>query len=127
MTHIFKQQIMCRRQTKNVGFCLKHIFVLARIYICKGEVMENIVKKAENQNSRVVLENRSRLSITGVARVDSTNETSIIIMVRDSKMCVSGSAMHITRLSIEEGVVEIEGTINSIKYSGGNVLKRIFK
>lgn len=89
--------------------------------------MENIVKKAENTQSRVVLENRTRLTITGVSKVDSTNETSIVLFVKETKMCISGSDMHITRLSIEEGVVEIEGTINCIKYASGNMLKRIFK
>lgn len=90
--------------------------------------MENIiVKKAENITSRVVLENRARLTITGVGRVDNSNETSIVLLVNETKLCVNGTDMHIVRLSIEEGVVEIEGTINAIKYSGGNVLKRIFK
>lgn len=89
--------------------------------------MENIVKKAENTQSRVVLENRTRLTVTGVTKVDSSNETSIVLHIKETKMCISGSDMHITRLSIEEGIVEIEGTINTIKYASGTMLKRIFK
>lgn len=89
--------------------------------------MENIVKKAENVQSRVVLENRTRLTITGVSKVDNSNESSIVLHIKDTKMCILGSDMHITRLSIEEGIVEIEGTINTIKYASGNMLKRIFK
>lgn len=89
--------------------------------------MENIVKKLENINSRVVLENRTKLTITGVSKVDSSNETTIVLFVKDTKMCINGTDMHITRLSIEEGIVEVTGTINVIKYSGGSMLKRIFK
>lgn len=89
--------------------------------------MENIVKKAESTQSRVVLENRTHLTITGVSKVDSSNETSIVLYIKDTKMCVSGSDMHITRLSIEEGIVEVDGTINTIKYASSNMLKRIFK
>ena len=89
--------------------------------------MENAVKKSETTNSRVVLDNRNRISVTGVTRVDSTNESGIILTIKDTKMTILGSDLHVSRLSIEEGVIEATGTINSIKYGGGNALKRIFK
>ncbi len=89
--------------------------------------MENVVKKSETTNSRVVLDNRNSISVTGVTRVDSTNESGIILTIKDTKMTILGSDLHVSRLSIEEGVLEATGTINSIKYGGGNALKRIFK
>lgn len=89
--------------------------------------MESIVKKSDNINSRVVLDNRNRISVTGVTRVDSTNEGGIILTIKDTKMSILGNDLHINRLNIEEGILEATGTINSIKYGGGNTLKRIFK
>lgn len=89
--------------------------------------MENIIKKTETNNSRVVLDNRSRISITGVVRVDSSNESAIILSLKDTKMTITGNDLHVSRLSIEEGVLEATGTVNSIKYGGSGVMKRIFK
>ena len=80
-------------------------------------------------NHKIVLDNRKVLSITGVKKMESINETHAEADVGGSVLSVLGKNMHILKLDVEQGVLEIEGEIDAIKYLGEkkSVLKRIFK
>lgn len=99
------------------------------------EILEN----TDNNNaiekkfvdSQVTLNNRKVLNVTGVEKVYETNETKIQLKVAGSNMLISGQTLNITRLDVEAGVVQVEGTINEIKYTSiaerGNLFKKLFK
>lgn len=96
--------------------------------------MENIVKKMEvnvEKPSRLILENRRDLTLTGITKVVSINENSAFVLVNGTKLNIVGSNMSIEKLDVNDGVLNITGSINEIRYSGKNVktsfFKRLFK
>ena len=88
------------------------------------------IEKIENLSHQVLLQNRKNLTMTGVTRVDSTNETGICVMIGNTPLEILGNNIHVSRLDIEKGVVELDGEVHTIKYdqkSKGNFVKRLFK
>lgn len=94
--------------------------------------MENVTiknEKAEILNNKITLDNRNYLSITGVSKMIACNDTIITMLIKTTKLTVSGKDLKVEKLDIDNGVLEATGTIDSIKYNGSNdgLLKRIFK
>ncbi len=67
----------------------------------------------------VILENRKKLTLSGIADVDSFDEDSITLFTDTGTLSVRGSSLHINKLSVETGEVMIEGEINALVYSDG--------
>lgn len=78
---------------------------------------------------KVVLENRNTLSVTGIDKVDNVSPTHFSCVTMNTEMHVEGQDMQVIKLDVEQGVVEISGQIDSIKYSGEkkSIIKRLFK
>jgi len=83
---------------------------------------------------RVVIDNGERIVITAVEDVDSFNENEVICLTSCGFMTITGEDLHIQRLNLEEGQLNIEGRIQAIDYSDheaerakGSVLSRMFK
>lgn len=95
--------------------------------------MENVTinKNAEKQeplNNRITIENRNKISISGITQMISSNDTSITMLVKNTKLMVTGKELHIEKLDVENGNLEASGNIDIVKYSGGEgLVKRIFK
>lgn len=94
-------------------------------YIKKGGNMDNNI----NLNSRLELEDRKRLSLTGVQSVDGFSEEVINLTVANSKMKVVGEKIKITSYSKNTGVLSADGVFSEIKYNykKESLLKKIFK
>ena len=82
----------------------------------------------------LILENREKLSISGVSDVLSFDDQIIIIETNLGLLTVKGENIRINKLSIDTNDVIVEGNINSLVYSnsdlqkkGGNILNKIFK
>ena len=91
-------------------------------------------KKTENEKtfdtSEVILKNRQNLQVKGVEKVYETSPTKLLLKIAGSDCVISGENMGVERLDVEDGVLVVNGTINSIRYgekNQGNFLKRIFK
>lgn len=80
-------------------------------------------------NSRLTLENQKKITLSGVMEVVSSNESSIVAKLNKSNVYITGSNIHITKLDVEQGVLEADGLFNQIKYNQKpeNLIKRIFK
>ena len=95
------------------------------------ENVTNIINDKKFLNSKIVLDNRKRATINGVEKALSSNEGCIILKVSGSNLIIMGSGLHIEKLDVESGVVEIEGLVDSFKFAAsakpGSVFKRIFK
>ena len=76
---------------------------------------------------------RKQGNVTGVKDVLSFVEHSVILETEQGMMTIKGKDLHIGRLLLEQGEVEMEGTIDSIVYSGsnpakkGSLVKRMFR
>ena len=80
----------------------------------------------------LVMGDRRNLSITGVADVDSFDESTIIVFTDLGELTVRGEDLHIKNLNIEAGEVLLEGKISSLTYSDNTntqsgFLSRIFR
>lgn len=65
---------------------------------------------------RLVLEDRHRLTLSGVEDVGRFDETEILMNTCAGTLLLRGEELHIEKLSLEGGEVHITGTILSLAY-----------
>jgi len=82
----------------------------------------------------LVLENRGKLSISGVLDVFSFDDQVVILETELGLLTVKGENLRINKLSIDTSEVVVEGNVFSLAYSdkeiekkGGSLLGKIFK
>lgn len=73
-------------------------------------------KNIETPLYQLVLQNRERLQVNGVAEVESFDEKQVIAVSKMGPLVVRGEGLHITQLNLEEGELTIEGAVNSFEY-----------
>jgi len=87
--------------------------------------------EAQTTKSNLVLNNRNELNITGIKKVRSTEPNLIVANLDNGNIIISGSNLSVGRLDIKEGVLELTGVVDSIKYSSQTSksfsLKNMFK
>ena len=94
-------------------------------------------RKSINNNiiQNIVLENREKLSISGVLDVLSFDDQIIILETDLGLLHVKGENLNINKLSIDTSEVIVEGNIGALNYSdkdldkkgGSSLLGKIFK
>ena len=93
-------------------------------------------RKLTNNNiiQNLILENRNKLSISGVLDVLSFDDQIVILETDLGMLTVKGDNIKINKLSIDTSDVVIEGSINSLSYSqkdldkkNEGLLSKIFK
>jgi len=80
----------------------------------------------------IIMENRSKISISGVENAESYNETEIILHTSKGILVIRGEAMNLSKLNLDSGEITVNGRITVIEYvepkqSGGSLLSRLFK
>ena len=78
-------------------------------------IEEKKVSKAKVQN--LILENREKLSITGVVDVESFNDECVIVDTELGVLIIRGDDLHINKLNLDNSELNIEGDIISCEYS----------
>ena len=96
------------------------------------EYSKNSIKSDTIQN--IILENRKKLSISGVLDVLSFDDQIVILETDLGMLTVKGEDLRINKLSLDTTEVIIEGEINNLSYSekqdkksSGGFLGKIFK
>ena len=72
--------------------------------------------KAPAKPHHIILEDRSKLSVTGVEDVVSFDETEIITRTSQGNLIIRGSGLHIGKLMLDTGEVSIEGLMQELCY-----------
>ena len=82
----------------------------------------------------VILENRGKLSISGVLDVLSFDDQVIMVETELGLLTIKGEGLRITKLSIDTSEVIVEGNISYLAYSNkevekskGSIISKIFK
>jgi sporulation protein YabP len=80
----------------------------------------------------LVLENRERVVITGVDDVDNFNEEEVNLMSAAGYISLKGKDLRISKLSLDDGQLIVEGEINGIEYTDqareeGGFFGRLFR
>lgn len=83
-------------------------------------------RKSMNSNiiQNLILENRSKLSVSGVLDVLSFDDKIIIIETELGLLTVKGDNLRVNKLSIDTSEVIVEGEVNSISYSSKDLDKK---
>lgn len=83
-------------------------------------------RKSINSNiiQNLILENRSKLSVSGVLDVLSFDDQIIIIETELGLLTVKGDNLRINKLSIDTSEVIVEGEIISLTYSNKDLEKK---
>ncbi len=88
-------------------------------------------EKLSAKSHNLILEDRSRLSVTGVEDVDSFDEQRIILKTGKGALIIRGTELHIDKLSLETGELAVSGLITDLGYEetapGGSLWSRLFK
>lgn len=83
-------------------------------------------RKSINSNivQNLILENRSKLSVSGVLDVLSFDDQIVIIETELGLLTIKGETLRINKLSIDTSEVIVEGQIDSISYSSKDLNKK---
>jgi sporulation protein YabP len=74
-------------------------------------------EKEKNRNHRVLMTNRQSGSFSGVVDVLSFDVNEILLETELGMLLIKGKDLHVNRLSLEKGEVELTGQIDAISYS----------
>ncbi|MBQ6820628.1 MAG: sporulation protein YabP [Clostridium sp.] len=84
-------------------------------------------KKSENRldepRSNITLENRKKLTLTGVEEVISFDDEKILLNTKLGFLTIKGSDLKMNKLDVQNGDVIIVGNVASVVYSSKEVKK----
>ena len=93
--------------------------------------MEESVK----QTHKLIVHNRKFATVSGVNDVLSFDITEILLETEQGMLMIKGDDLHVNRLTLDKGEVDVEGKIDSLTYSdvsgsgqkGESILTRLFR
>lgn len=71
-----------------------------------------------NLPHNIILENKEKMSVSGICDVDTFDESKIVIFIPDDTLIIEGGDLHIQKFDISSGELIIEGDIYSFTYTG---------
>ncbi|MCX7614316.1 MAG: sporulation protein YabP [Clostridiales bacterium] len=79
----------------------------------------------------VVIDARNRINISGVQEVESFDENNVIVFTSAGMLTISGENLHVDKLNIENGELDVEGRVDALEYSDdspnrGSFWSRVF-
>ncbi len=86
-----------------------------------------------NIMQNVILENRKKLTLTGIKDVLSFDDEIVIVESELGLLNIKGADLKVNKISVESGDVVIDGTVKAIEYSDKNtsskqgLMSKIFK
>lgn len=78
--------------------------------------MNTEAAKVNRGAHRVTLHQRESMEICGVTDVISFDEQTVVLSTLCGNLSVEGASLHIHVLSIEQGLVTLDGRVDSITY-----------
>ena len=65
----------------------------------------------------IIMEQRNKLTITGVTDIDSFDEQTVLLFTGLGELAIRGENLHINRIDVDTGEVNLEGEIDSLTYA----------
>ena len=76
-----------------------------------------VEERTIQKSHKLVINNRKASTVTGVIDVLSFDLNEILLETEQGMLMVKGSDLHVNRLSLEKGEVDLSGNIDSVAYS----------
>ena len=100
-----------------------------------GNQAVQIMEENPGMAHKIILNNRNQGNLTGILDVISFDENTIVLDTDMGLLTIKGKDLHVNRLSLEKGEVDLSGNIDSIAYSdvhaeqkqGENLFARLFR
>ena len=73
---------------------------------------------------RLTKDNRASSTMTGIRDVVSFDENQVVLDTDMGLLTLKGKDLHVSRLTLEKGEVDLNGTIESLLYSSNEALRR---
>ena len=77
-------------------------------------------EKKNAVSHKVILSNRQGGTVTGVKDVSSFDEKEILLLTEYGKIVLKGENLHVSRLDLDKGEVDLSGREDSLLYSQKN-------
>ena len=90
---------------------------------------KSIIKRPHS----IILENRHNMTVAGVSDIDSFDEQTVVLYCATGEMAVRGEGLHINRIDVDTGELNLEGErIDGISYADnlparGGIFGRLFR
>jgi len=84
-------------------------------------------ERMQNQNLKshtLNVSNRKVVMITGVNDVLSFDAGEVLLDTIDGILMIRGSELHVSRLTLDKGEVDVDGKVDSLTYSEGKGLNK---
>lgn len=81
------------------------------------------IKEKVARDNRILLNNRKYGEFTGVVDAISFQPEEVLLETDLGSLSIKGQGLHVRKLNLEKGEVEVEGMLQSISY-GKNIKKR---
>ena len=88
-----------------------------------GNQAVQIMEENPGMAHKIVLNNRNQGNLTGILDVIPFDENSIVLDTDMGLLTIKGKDLHVNRLSLEKGEIDIEGRTDSLVYSAGGGAK----
>lgn len=73
---------------------------------------------------KIIVQNRSAINLTGIHDVVAFDENQVILDTDMGLLTIKGRELHVNRLTLEKGEVDVEGTVNSFSYSSNEAVRK---
>ena len=92
-------------------------------------------EKSGSRPHACFLQNRAAANLTGVREVVSFDENQVILDTDMGILTMKGKELHVSRLTLEKGEVDVDGSVDSLIYSsneayhksGESLFSRLFR
>lgn len=112
------------RNGREAALCSKLLRMRARAFYRAGwrhtlypEAMSMEAEKTVKTMHSMTLEGRTRAKLTGVAAVSCFNDQEIVLETAEGELALLGENLHIEQLDLDEGRLEVTGSISGLEYS----------
>lgn len=93
--------------------------------------MERSAAEKQSLPHGISLQDRKKLSVSGVSDVANFDENQIIIVTQQGTLFVRGGDLHVDQLNLDAGELRISGRIDCMEYDDGGAasgfLRRLFQ
>ncbi|MBQ9232523.1 MAG: sporulation protein YabP [Lachnospiraceae bacterium] len=76
------------------------------------------------KNHRFSLDNRKKATIYGITDVESFDTDVVVLVTEAGVLTIKGDNLHVIRLDVDKGELEMAGTIDSMVYSDNHNVKK---
>ena len=73
--------------------------------------------KAQALPHNLIMENRNRLTVSGVSDVDSFDEETVKVSTTRGMLTVCGAGLHIEQLQLDTGDLRLAGRVDTLVYT----------